>query len=137
MQRGRSTATSPRIVGRNKILATGRNFRGRRKVIERFHRIGRRARTAGVQEFEADKLNVPGYACYTSAITSHCANRARDMRAMTVVIEGVVIVISKIPTNQIVDIAVASFVNTVSPTRVTEQVSGIDVTICVFISYER
>ncbi len=74
---------------------------------------------------------------HTRAIVSHRADHPANVRAVSVFVTRIIVVISKIPADQIVDLAVPFFIKSIRPGRVGQKVASIDEPRQVVIRHKR
>ena len=105
------------------------------KVIHRIHRPSRGTGTRGREKLHRHHLNGPVHTGHAHAITTHGANRAGHMRTMAMIIKWVIVIIGKIPADQIVTIAIAIIIQAIFPTPVIQQITSINAAIAIVIHH--
>ena len=85
-----------------------------RRVLDARHGVVRRARAAGREELQAHDLDVPVHARHADAVVADAADGAGAVRAVVVVVHGVVVVVREVPAVDVVDEAVGVIVDAVA-----------------------
>ncbi|TYT71592.1 hypothetical protein FXO09_08610 [Microcystis aeruginosa KLA2] len=66
-----------------------------------------------IQKLQGHDFGIPSHSCHADPIISFASNGSRNMGSVTINITGVIVVVGKVPTANVINVAIAIVVNAV------------------------